>query len=137
MNNTPTVSSDVRETQDRVLSLQGYLAETIQNCRDDGWRSNEIAAKIVSEIRDSITKLPPPVDPDIGEARKLDRLIAELRSSAERSSEASRMLAEAKSLRQDHDPPRSDLYMWLKPEQTLEWRAADALAALRPSSDGV
>lgn len=65
-----------------------------------------------------------------GLAAELAAMIAALRQQAERASEASRMLAEAKSLRQnDHDgPPRADLYSYATPEQTLEWRAADLLS---------
>jgi hypothetical protein len=58
-------------------------------------------------------------------------LIARLLAQAQASSQAHRMIAEAKSLRQgDRDPPRADLYSWPTPEQTLEGRAATALEAL-------
>jgi hypothetical protein len=57
-------------------------------------------------------------------------LIERLRMSAKQSSEVSRSMAEAKSLRQaGHEPPRADLYMWPTPEQTVEGQAADALEA--------
>jgi len=59
-----------------------------------------------------------------------DELIARLQKQAESESEASKMWAQAKSLRQhDHEPRRDDLYSWSKPEQTLSWEAAQALAA--------
>lgn len=59
-------------------------------------------------------------------------LIERLRTCARQKSEASRMLAEAKSLRQtDHEgPPRADLYSFVTPEQTDEWKAADRIEAL-------
>ena len=61
----------------------------------------------------------------------VERLVKELRSQAELASLASRRMAEAKSLRQPDNPEgRSDLYSWATPEQTLEGRAAEALAAL-------
>lgn len=58
-------------------------------------------------------------------------LIARLHAQAQASSQAHRMMAEAKSLRQgDCDPPRADLYSWPTPEQTLQDEAATALEAL-------
>jgi hypothetical protein len=55
-------------------------------------------------------------------------LIERLRINARRASEASRMMAEAKSLRQESNPEgRTDLYAWVEPEHTTEWQAADAL----------
>lgn len=59
-------------------------------------------------------------------------LIERLRAQGERASEISRQMAEDKSLRQEgnHDR-RTDLYMFVKPEQTLESKAADEITALR------
>ena len=63
-------------------------------------------------------------------------LVERLRIDAQKESDASKLLAQAKSLRQGDNPPRDDLYMWLTPEQTLPWKAADHIkkleAALRP-----
>lgn len=57
-------------------------------------------------------------------------LRAKLAEAAERESAFSRQMAEAKSLRQhDCDPPRADLYMWPKPEDTLYGEAMRALTA--------
>jgi hypothetical protein len=68
---------------------------------------------------------------------EISALIARLRTQAHGASEVSKMMAEAKSRRQG-DGSRSDLYMWSAPEQTLEWKAADALeAALSPPPEGV
>lgn len=65
------------------------------------------------------------------DAAKLAELVERLRRSAHSESDFSRKMAEAKSLRQhDCDPPRADLYMWLKPEDTDSWKAADALESL-------
>ena len=59
-------------------------------------------------------------------------LIERLRKQAEATSEISQQMAEDKSLRQDDNHERrTDLYMWLKPERTLEGRAADEITALR------
>ncbi len=64
--------------------------------------------------------------------KALAEITARLRKQAQSASEAQRMMAEAKSLRQSDNPEgRTDLYMWAKPEDTLEWRAADALARLK------
>lgn len=57
-------------------------------------------------------------------------LIERLRAQGRTASRISKTMAQAKSLRQDHDPPRDDLYMWQEPEQTLEWKAADTIEAL-------
>ena len=64
-------------------------------------------------------------------------LIERLRASAHRTSEAHRMMAEAKSLRQADNPEGDkNRYGWIKPEQTLEWEAADELARLSTASSG-
>ena len=53
-----------------------------------------------------------------------------LRTQAQKESDASKLWAQAKSLRQhDCDPPRDDLYMWTKPDKTISWKAADELDA--------
>lgn len=58
-------------------------------------------------------------------------LVERLRVQAENTSKAHRMMAEAKSLRQTDNPEgRSDLYRWLKPDETIEAQAADALTRL-------
>lgn len=63
-------------------------------------------------------------------------LVESLRLDAHSVSRASKILAENKSLRQgDCDPPRADLYDWVKPEQTLQWRAADAIEAAYARED--
>lgn len=60
-------------------------------------------------------------------------LVGRLRQSAQQSSDASRMLAEAKTDRQaDRDDYPAMLvrgYSWLKPEQTVEWEAAARIEA--------
>jgi hypothetical protein len=59
-------------------------------------------------------------------------LVKRLRIKARQASEAARMMAEAKSLRQESNPERrADLYMWPTPEQTVEWQAAEAITALQ------
>lgn len=58
-------------------------------------------------------------------------IVVRLRARAQSASETSKMMAQAKSLRQEgHEPPRDDLYMWATPEQTLEWQAADLIEQL-------
>lgn len=56
-------------------------------------------------------------------------LVARLRREAQAASSVSKMMAEAKSLRQD-DGTRDDLYSWQNPEQTTEWKAADLIESL-------
>ena len=65
----------------------------------------------------------------------VEGLVARLRESARAHSEASRMMAEAKSLRQG-DGTRNDLYMWTKPEDTPEWQAADTIERLTTLQTG-
>jgi hypothetical protein len=63
--------------------------------------------------------------------KRIAALADYMRRNAKSASEASRMMAQAKSLRQGgHNPPRDDLYMWPEPEQTVEWEIADILAAI-------
>lgn len=58
----------------------------------------------------------------------MDDLVKRLRIAGRQRSESARLMAEAKSLRQESNPEGlTDLYMWPTPEQTVEWRAADAL----------
>lgn len=57
-------------------------------------------------------------------------LVERLLQQAENVSEARKMAAQAKSLRQGHNPPRDDLYSWTGPEQTLEAQAAARITAL-------
>jgi hypothetical protein len=57
-----------------------------------------------------------------------------MRRAAKNHSNASRILAQTKSLRQAHDPPRDDLYIWSEPEQTVEWEIAGILDALAAGS---
>lgn len=55
-------------------------------------------------------------------------LVAQLRKQAHEYSEASRMMAEAKSLRQaDNTERRTDLYAFQSPEGTVQWKAADLI----------
>lgn len=59
-------------------------------------------------------------------------LIAELEKAAQSVSEASKMIADAKTARNraaEGEPDDGPGYDWLKPEQTVEGRAAVALAA--------
>lgn len=65
-----------------------------------------------------------------GGARVDVELIVGLRRQAHSESEASRMMAEAKSKRQANNPTGECVYMWAKPEETLSWKAAEALASL-------
>ena len=60
-----------------------------------------------------------------------DEICERLRVRARRVSETMRVMAQAKSLRQAHNPPRDDLYMWPKPEETVEWQAADLIQQQR------
>lgn len=61
---------------------------------------------------------------------EIEGLIARLRAQAQRESDAHKMMAEAKSLRQADNPEgRTDLYSWPTPEQTDSWKAADLLEA--------
>ncbi|MGL4640554.1 MAG: hypothetical protein ACRCVX_12605 [Shewanella sp.] len=64
-------------------------------------------------------------------------IVERLRLEAEQESEASEMMAKAKSLRQGHNPPRGDLYSWSTKEQTTRWRAADTIQSLRAELDRV
>lgn len=69
---------------------------------------------------------------------EIRELVERLKLMAKRSSEAQRMMAASKSLRQaGHEPPRADLYMWSKPEETTEWEAATALTELLARVEGM
>lgn len=57
-------------------------------------------------------------------------LVEQLRLEAQNVSEASKLMAQAKSRRQGDGPPRDDLYSWVKPEQTIQWKAATRIEAL-------
>lgn len=57
-------------------------------------------------------------------------LVEQLRLEAQNVSEASKLMAQAKSRRQGDGPPRDDLYSWAKPEQTIQWKAATRIEAL-------
>lgn len=80
-------------------------------------------------------------------AEQVAALVKQLRKQAREYSEASRMMAEAKSLRQADNPEqRTDLYAFQSPEGTIQWKAADLIeqqaaqiAALsaRPAGDYV
>jgi hypothetical protein len=61
-------------------------------------------------------------------------LIVRLRRQAHSESEASRFAAEAKSKRQAGNPTGECVYAWLKPEDTVSWKAAERLAALASPS---
>ena len=58
-------------------------------------------------------------------------LVERLRQQAKGASEAERMMAEAKSARNQAAGDDGASYMWSKPEQTLEWQAADEIERLR------
>lgn len=59
---------------------------------------------------------------------QIDALVRQLRKQAHEYSEASRMMAEAKSLRQADNPERrTDLYAFQSPEGTVQWKAADLI----------
>lgn len=61
-----------------------------------------------------------------------DDLVTRLSIAAKERSDISRQMAEAKSLRQDGNTERrTDLYMWTKPEDTLEGRAAAEITRLK------
>lgn len=63
---------------------------------------------------------------------EVGELVERLRAKAHTASEVSKMLAEAKSERQEDNPERrKDLYAWHRPEHTDEWKAADALTTLQ------
>lgn len=55
-----------------------------------------------------------------------DALAVNLRAQAGRKSDALRMIAQAKSLR-NSDGADADRYPWTAPEQTLEWEAANTI----------
>jgi hypothetical protein len=65
-------------------------------------------------------------------AEEVEMLIERLRTKARQASEISKSMADAKSIRNGGQPGD---YMWQEPEQTVEWKAADMLAALTPSPD--
>jgi len=91
----------------------------------------------LEHVREQDFRAPPLPEP-VAVAPDLVELIERLRKQAQGASEAQRMMAEAKSLRQSDNPEgRSDLYSWAKPEETLEARAADALAALSAKLDAM
>lgn len=77
-----------------------------------------------------------PVDIDKLKERAVP-IIARLRASAPSASKALQMMAEAKSLRQGHNPPCKDLYAWPKPEETTEARAADLIETLIAKAERV
>lgn len=55
-----------------------------------------------------------------------------LREKARLTSATSRFLAESKSGRQTDNPERHlDLYHWIKPEDTTEWKAAEYIDNIR------
>jgi len=57
-------------------------------------------------------------------------LIERLRQAARNQSKIAQSMAEAKSLRQaDNTEVRKDLYSWPKPEEAIEWQAADRIAS--------
>lgn len=64
----------------------------------------------------------------------LAELLIALREQARRESEAHKMLADAKTARQtdrDDYPELADIgYDWIKPEQTVSWKAADTIERL-------
>jgi len=63
---------------------------------------------------------------------ELNALVEQLYLSAIASSEISKMMAEAKSLRQtDNLDGRTDLYSWPTPDKTYEGRAATVITELR------
>lgn len=66
-------------------------------------------------------------------------LVERLREQAQRTSEASKMLAEHRNAEYRARGDADANYGWLKPEQTLEWRAAAALSspALMSVSEGM
>lgn len=58
-------------------------------------------------------------------------LIERLRQQAKGASEAERMMAQGKSARNQAAGDDGASYMWSKPEQTLEWQAADEIERLK------
>lgn len=63
---------------------------------------------------------------------RVAKIKAMLRAKARSSSDIQRQMMEAKSLRQtDNTERRVDLYYWPKPEETVEWQAADLIANLQ------
>lgn len=65
------------------------------------------------------------------DSSEIARLIDRLRVDARSEAEVSRMMAEAKSLRQaDNEERRTDLYMWTEPEKATAWQAADMIESL-------
>lgn len=66
----------------------------------------------------------------------VDELTARLDKAAIASSDFSRRMAEDKSLRQTDNPEgRKDLYMFAKPDQTLEGQASDFIKGVKETLD--
>jgi hypothetical protein len=72
----------------------------------------------------------PRLGPSGFDPERIAALANYMRRQAKGSSEASRVMAQAKSLRQGHNPPRDDLYMWPQTEETFEWEIAGILDAI-------
>lgn len=58
-------------------------------------------------------------------------IVERLKAQAKSASDAARLMAEAKSARNQAAGDVGAEYMWPKPEQTLEWRAAEEIVTLR------
>lgn len=58
-------------------------------------------------------------------------IVERLNLAAISTSETEEKWSKAKSIRQDHNPPRDDLYSWPTPEQTMEGVAAAEITELR------
>lgn len=72
--------------------------------------------------------------PELCDEIEVIGVIERLRASAQKTSEATRFLSEAKAERNRSAGETDAHYDWLRPEQTLEWRAADILQKLWDSN---
>ena len=76
----------------------------------------------------------PTIDPATDKGA-VSEIIAQLEKQAVGSSNAEKMIAEHKADRNRANGEPDSFYMWSEPEQTLEWRAAQALTRLQAGRD--
>jgi hypothetical protein len=114
MNDTPTVSPDVREALESAKDITGDLLNGV-----DLSRYREQVQETHDLIVAALAKLSPPVDPDIGEARKL---LAQ--AMAERAGLVWERLSEKPDMTCGHGMPEGCKQYWFDLADT-------ALAALR------
>jgi hypothetical protein len=133
--------SNPERLREALAALSNIIGETLD--KDFGFWSahaqNERRAKLYSAWETALGVLNPPLASTSPDGAGEDAaLIQSLRDQARRESEASRMLAEAKTVRQTDrgDTPGLEAgYSWTQPEQTVSWKAADRIASLSPPVD--